>query len=490
MNNPTSNLKKGKGAPLHPALNSHLSKASLARNFRLKQHTLPIVVASVAVVLLVALGVFYQFPAAGQAIRNVYTAGDTWTDLVDNPSLQVDIGRVKHFEMEATVSSLGTRYFVIDITDHSLTNSKDKTITYQLSDSSGIVSLGRLGAQQADSGSILADDDQIPGFEIRYANGILDIRSLVLGDAPAAEISLYRGGDDPNTVPSLTPVFGERAGTSALPFFADISSSTGRTVSEVKAAYGTTNLTVTPDLHATRADFSLVPTRGPKKLVISVVLDASAVNPVKVNKTYLVSGDNIVYQLAAGTYPSTTVTLVDAAKGSVKVDYLFQPKTQRQPFSLPCLGQLSLTGNPVFNTTVDRTNPPGMNQNQRSRGASISTFNAQLQRVQGYFGQDRPSEFNTLYQLKGYQMRTNWDIPMAFSTTCTLPTNLVELPSLVPDWNLVAIAGVEPVSLEELNATKGLPGHKISELRELGLDDAFTPVQVLEPGKAYWVNVE
>ncbi len=461
-----------------------------------KLPVVPILVALAIILLLVVVKLLlFSAPTFGEAIRVPPTAP---LDLTEQRSEQIDISRVTSWQVTIVPSSdtvSDTTYLVV------VTDNKDGTVTYELTDASTpptTLALGRLGPPLADTRGILVDDDAEADVEFHYSNGIFEVINLQAIAPPIAGA--------PSPKPSLTLLKSTATDGLRSPFtgIAGVQESyrvhttnstpisvTGTIDGQVinferQNTIGATDAPVGYD-YGFYYNFTYTPTVGPHQLILNAL---NTSNEVIAKETYTLGGDGVIYVLKNDAhYPETTITLTNDATRAATVSYTFAATQQKQPFSLPCTGRVNLAGISV-RTPQAAGDIPGTTATAGGDISSVDSFNAQLQNPDGW-RPEAPSEFYELSPFFGYKLELNngtrgWQ----FSAPCTLPAK-TEFPSLVKGWNLVGITGYEPAARQDFNRSKAPPGTSIISLRELQRDAAVSgEVSTLYPAKAYWVLVE
>ncbi len=458
----------------------------------LDQHAVPLIALVVGILVLASLSLINTMPTAGKATATLVRSYDIDTsepvDLVSNKTQQVDVERITKWDVELQTTG------GVDVYRFSVGKNTDGTFVYNLSTQDGEdtpFAVGRLGPQLTDTRGILVDDDLIPDLELHYANGILELVNLAVFMGAPADITLSR-----NSV-ELPSVFMALSGEN-ISYLIDTNPQDNLDVISLKvwANSQQPTLVLVPNTNNQQYQFSFPAAVGQNELKMSVNLSADQ-GRMQINKSYIVGGDDIVYQLSRdANYPNMTVFLKDEATQKVEVKYQFPKGTDKLPFALPCLGRVSLSGFSLPPQITPQTTIPGTSVLNSGSLSVLHGFNEANQHAQG-FAVHVPSEFYDIEGLNGYSLNVQGNNDLIFTVTCTLPVEpdqptaeRVDLPSLVPGWNLVSVAGITSVTKAELQKLKVPARMNITSLTEMIRNDNVTAEKnSLEPGKAYWVEV-
>ena len=433
----------------------------------------------IVLVVLAAWAILYGIPLAGKAYIQAPPLEPLNLDA--NGSYEIDTSKVTMWDFRLTpAGSVGMNTYstVIIMLD-------DGTISYEIKDKATNVVLakGLLGSQRQITEGIYLNNDANADVELSYTTGYVKISNKNYVARDTSAIELWRlDGTSWNRV-------SERAAYVPLGLEAryrfKVSSSSAPTATLVfdDSTITKTFQEVTTEATSTSKTYELkfTPTsRKPYVATVSATVGGVGATAGQVTtKKFILGGEGVLYSLQQEGYPHMNLTIPASGDFSQAVFAVnFTSTSDLQPFSLPCS---TLSPNLISSFSFDTTKVVGIYSYGRTQPTDLSP------KVLSWVpGAGSYNDYTTFDPKKASVMKLTGSAELKLTApNCALSSS--DLPSLQEGWNFIGITGYETRTVNELVA----PAAKtIAVVYELKRGENLAPATVLEPGKAYWVQVK
>jgi hypothetical protein len=405
------------------------------------------IIAVVALAVILVLGIFLRPVTVGQAQYYVPNPVNLDINPIEEITFEVDTWDTVIFTPSG--SSTANTYNIL------LDKSTDGFYKYVIKEDNWVRASGLLNQNLISSGNIYLDEDTIPDLKVSLTDDdFLMIRNVVEKDYSNIKLLTSHSGN----------IFDVKAGD-LLELQFEV---TSHEPPEIEAFVGETALTYDEFyeieyLESTKTSVMNLSYTIPESFETSMLkIVSTTITSGDTVKKYILAVDGVLYALTEQNYPSMYVKKVPAGH---EVIYTFEPTRYKQAFSLPC-GSVDIASLPV------------------DQIESIITYDSNSKEILGWNA--IAADLTKLNVKSGYLLKLKTAEEFSFNYTCptTVPPQEKFIPTLVKGWNLVSVGLIDPIKLTELGSY-----NKIYSIDNIGVftDDLLFE---LEPGKAYWVNVE